>query len=204
MMDLGTDEEEDGSGDGDFDPMAFYRQQQQEMLQEASQHVQESQEEIQQAQHLAASLQQESPQEEETGMGRRRRRAAAQATQNLHMMSEDQEQIDRVVFDRPTATPGIGGGGRGRGRSRGRGRPPGTTAAVMAARRAAVPGYERDFETVRRGRPPRQVRSTEIQPEDESSLYFIIRNGKASLQQVVDDWIDSYKVGRKGKCQPER
>ena len=34
----------------------------------------------------------------------------------------------------------------------------------------------------------------ELQPEDESSLYYIIRNGKASLQQVVDDWIDNYKV----------
>lgn len=36
----------------------------------------------------------------------------------------------------------------------------------------------------------------DILPEDESSLYFIIRNGKASLQQVVDDWIDSYKADR--------
>merc|ERR1719471_2496933 len=33
-------------------------------------------------------------------------------------------------------------------------------------------------------------------PEDESSLYFIIRNGKASLQQVIDDWIDEYKADR--------
>lgn len=38
--------------------------------------------------------------------------------------------------------------------------------------------------------------TSEILPEDESSLYFIIRNGKASLQQVVDDWIDSYKADK--------
>ena len=39
-------------------------------------------------------------------------------------------------------------------------------------------------------------RIMDIEPEDESSLYFVIRNGKASLQQVVDDWIDEYKSER--------
>lgn len=38
-----------------YDPMALYKQQQQEMLLQATQHVQESQEEIQQAQQYAAS-----------------------------------------------------------------------------------------------------------------------------------------------------
>jgi cohesin complex subunit SA-1/2 len=32
--------------------------------------------------------------------------------------------------------------------------------------------------------------------EDENSLYYIIRQGKVSLQAVVDDWLESYKVNR--------
>lgn len=113
------------------------------------------------------------------------------------MMSDNADQIDQVVFDRPPAVPagGYRGGGRGRGSRGGRGRPAGTTAAVMAARRAAkgTTYVQHEYRGGRGG--GRQVRTTDIQPEDESSLYFIIRNGKASLQQVVDDWIDSYKVG---------
>ena len=45
-----------------------------------------------------------------------------------------------------------------------------------------------------RGRPKKSV--ADIPPEDEASLYFIIRNGKASLQTISDDWIDSYKADR--------
>ena len=33
-----------------------------------------------------------------------------------------------------------------------------------------------------------------LQAEDENSLYFIVRTGRASLQQTVDDWIEEYKV----------
>ncbi len=33
------------------------------------------------------------------------------------------------------------------------------------------------------------------QAEDEDSLYFIVRTGRVSLQQTVDDWIEEYKVG---------
>lgn len=32
------------------------------------------------------------------------------------------------------------------------------------------------------------------QAEDENSLYFIVRTGRSSLQQTVDDWIEEYKV----------
>ena len=32
------------------------------------------------------------------------------------------------------------------------------------------------------------------QAEDENQLYFIVRTGRASLQQTVDDWIEEYKV----------
>ena len=58
-MDAGPDDEGmDTSGEGQegeeqesaYDPMAYYKQQQQEMLLQATQHVQASQEEIQQAQ----------------------------------------------------------------------------------------------------------------------------------------------------------
>lgn len=99
------------------------------------------------------------------------------------------------AFDEPEAQrprPGgrpEAGAVRGRGRGRGRGRPAGTTAAVMATRRRHIPASE---SRPRMSRRP----ASEIVPEDESSLYFIIRNGKASLQQTVDDWIDSYKADR--------
>ena len=66
----------------------------------------------------------------------------------------------------------------------------------MAARRAAMGDMSPEEGGGRRGRPKKSV--ADIPPEDEASLYFIIRNGKASLQQVVDDWIDSYKADRYG------
>jgi hypothetical protein len=72
----------------------------------------------------------------------------------------------------------------------------------MRARRAALGDSpetpERHYVSRPRGGGVGSARkiaiANEFQPEDESSLYFIIKNGKASLQQVVDDWIDTYKV----------
>ena len=57
----------------------------------------------------------------------------------------------------------------------------------------------------RRGRPGRkQVTTTtttttapaEVLSEEDTDLYSTIRNGRASLPQVVDDWIDRYKDNR--------
>lgn len=45
-----------------------------------------------------------------------------------------------------------------------------------------------------RGRPPGRKNHVEGSGEDESSLYHIIKNCKASLTNIVDDWIESYKV----------
>lgn len=45
-----------------------------------------------------------------------------------------------------------------------------------------------------RGRPPGRKNHVETNIEDESSLYHIIKNSKASLTNIVDDWIESYKV----------
>ena len=95
--------------------------------------------------------------------------------------------------------------GRGRGRPRGggfggfgsrRGRPAGTTAAAMRKRRIDAGDLSPEDAGGRpgRGRPKKSV--ADIPPEDEASLYFIIRNGKASLQTISDDWIDSYKADR--------
>lgn len=176
-----------------YDPMAYYRQQQQEMLLQASEHVQASQQEIQQAQQIAQLQEQHTQSTSEEGGGRRRSRAAAaQAKQALSMLNDNDEDGPRYGSPAIAAAAASPMPTRGRGRGRGRGRPPGTTAAVMAARRRGVGDYDRPGR-----RPGRQVRTTDIVPEDESSLYFIIRNGKVSLQQVVDDWIDSYKVNNK-------
>lgn len=40
--------------------------------------------------------------------------------------------------------------------------------------------------------------NNETVSEDESSLYFILRNGRASIQATVDDWIETYKASRDG------
>ena len=168
-----------------YDPMAYYKQQQQEMLLQATQHVQASQMEIQEAQSQASLAQheQQMAQESSTGSGRRSRHAAAAAKAALSMLNETNQRLDDAVFERPTAPPAAApattrtrGAGRGRGGGRGRAR-------------AAT------FDSPAKRRPTGRAVS-ELQAEDESSLYFIIRNGKASLQQVVDDWIDNYKSDR--------
>ena len=196
----------DTSGEGDdesYDPMAFYKQQQQEMLLQATQHVQAAQEEIQQAQTQASM--QEEQESQPTNTGRRSRSAATAAKVALSSMNANERGIDDVVFERPTTVGQHVGTGRGRGRppgtggvrgrppgsggGRGRGRPPGSGSAMSYERADHEAGFPSP-----RGKLGR--RPIEVQAEDESSLYFIIRNGKASLQSVVDDWIDNYKSER--------
>ncbi|KAJ8896138.1 hypothetical protein PR048_001481 [Dryococelus australis] len=47
----------------------------------------------------------------------------------------------------------------------------------------------------------RPAKSTSEKPiEDENCLYFVVRQGKVSLQLIVDDWIESYKVNREEAC----
>lgn len=45
-----------------------------------------------------------------------------------------------------------------------------------------------------RGRPPGRKNHVEGPLEDDASLYQIIKHSKASLTNIVDDWIESYKV----------
>ncbi|KAJ8969946.1 hypothetical protein NQ317_012935 [Molorchus minor] len=50
-----------------------------------------------------------------------------------------------------------------------------------------------------RGRPPGRKNTVgEIihSHDDETSLYHIIKNSKASLANIVDEWIESYKINR--------
>ncbi|KAG7164936.1 cohesin subunit SA-3-like [Homarus americanus] len=77
---------------------------------------------------------------------------------------------------------------RGRGRGRGRGR----IATIKKIGDQIVGEPPR-----KRGRPGRKP-ITEVMAEDENSLYYIVRNGRAVLAQVVDDWIDAYKDNRDG------
>jgi len=194
-QDQDAEEEEEA-----FDPIAFYQQQRSEMLIDSAQHVQASQIEIQQAQLDAQQRDQMHQEPSHEGGGRRSRRAAAAASAALSMM--DMDEIGRTPARETSPTPSPARATRPRGARGGfssarggRGRPRGSTAAVMSRRRLerGDPSPE-DTGPIRRGRPKKAV--ADIMPEDESSLYFIIRNGKASLQQVVDDWIDSYKVDR--------
>nr|CAH0108959.1 unnamed protein product [Daphnia galeata] len=48
----------------------------------------------------------------------------------------------------------------------------------------------------RRGRPRKNPVMEHSSVEDESTLFCIIRNGKSSLQQIVDEWIEQYKADR--------
>lgn len=45
-----------------------------------------------------------------------------------------------------------------------------------------------------RGRPPGRKNHVEGGVDDDTSLYNIIKNSKASLTNIVDDWIENYKV----------
>ena len=76
----------DQSEDAEFDPMAFYQQQQQEMLLQASQHIQQAAPEIQEAQRRAQEADRE--EEGETVRGRRGRHAAQAAKAALSMMND--------------------------------------------------------------------------------------------------------------------
>ena len=118
-----------------------------------------------------------------------RKNLMLQAALSMYSEGERNETEARPV---PTASPMSSPSTRGRTRQRNisfagssrRGRPAGTTAAVMRARREAMGDLSpEDREPGRRGRPKKSV--ADITPEDESSLYFIIRNGKGIREFYV-------------------
>ncbi|XP_068205797.1 cohesin subunit SA-2 isoform X2 [Palaemon carinicauda] len=96
---------------------------------------------------------------------------------------DEDEQPEQPHEPIPRLTISIRGG-RGRGRGRGR------IATIKKIGDQYVGEQPR-----KRGRPGRKP-ITEMMAEDESSLYFIVKNGRIALAQVVDDWIDSYKDNR--------
>ncbi|XP_071445719.1 cohesin subunit SA-2 isoform X1 [Hetaerina americana] len=67
-------------------------------------------------------------------------------------------------------------------------------AVAVAAAAAACSSPDEPVKKRRQNKKP----VTESLSEDENSLCFVIRLGRASLQQVVDDWIESYKADRDG------
>ena len=163
--------------------------------------IQEAQSQASLAQSTREAQMEQQQQQEQSG-GRRSRHAAAAAKAALSMLNETDKRIDDVVFERPAppgpvgATPGAarGRGGRGGGRGRGGGgggRGRGAARRPAASAAAAASSYDSPAKRART-----TTRTSELQAEDETALYFIIRNGKASLQQVVDDWIDNYKADR--------
>ncbi|KAG8239434.1 hypothetical protein J437_LFUL019065, partial [Ladona fulva] len=81
---------------------------------------------------------------------------------------------------------------RSRGRGRGRG-------GISGLKRAALAPVA----SVLMGGPPKRRRPgrrpiTELQAEDENSLCYIIREQKATVQQVVEGWVQSYWLSRDG------
>ena len=132
---------------------------------------------------------------------------------------EDEQAGDDVVFQTPKApaprarqvraSPGVGGSGR-------RGRPPGSTKGPGTNKprggragggrgrpnRRDWGGDEEDEDEyerlIREAGAQRKGRASMPSAEDENSLYFIVRTGRASLQQTVDDWIEEYKVDKDG------
>ena len=230
-----------GEDDEAFDPMAFYRQQQQALLSQAAQHVEQSRDDITRAQEQADV--------QESGGKRPRRSAATAASMSLRYMSddntavenrilgnsktmetmidrereavEDEQAGDDVVFQtpkapaprKPRATPAsVGAGGGRRGRPPGSSKGPGTNRPRGGGGRAGGGrgrpakrdwGGDDDDEDeyerlIREAGAQRKGRAPAFAHEDENSLYFIVRTGRASLQQTVDDWIEEYKVDRDG------
>ncbi|CAB4059132.1 STAG1_2 [Lepeophtheirus salmonis] len=188
---LDTSGGDDGGDDDGFDPTEFYKKQQKEMLLKASLHVRASKLEIQEAQKEADqapryhSIPTTTTNSAVPEGGRRSRSAANAAKAAMSMMNET--DMDEVVFGnrrKDPATPAaviIPTARTPSSRARGRGRP---------RPRISSTSPEEILRVRKKGSKGRPV--TEI-TEDESSLYYIIRNTKASLQQVVDDWIDNYK-----------
>ncbi|XP_040580520.1 cohesin subunit SA-1 [Lepeophtheirus salmonis] len=188
---LDTSGGDDGGDDDGFDPTEFYKKQQKEMLLKASLHVRASKLEIQEAQKEADqapryhSIPSTTTNSAVPEGGRRSRSAANAAKAAMSMMNET--DMDEVVFGnrrKDPATPAaviIPTARTPSSRARGRGRP---------RPRISSTSPEEILRVRKKGSKGRPV--TEI-TEDESSLYYIIRNTKASLQQVVDDWIDNYK-----------
>lgn len=77
-----------------------------------------------------------------------------------------------------------------RGRGRPRGRPPGrkNNATLM---------HQQDHpQEVREHRERERYHEVQHVLEEDSSLYGVIRNSKASLTNIVDDWIENYKINR--------
>ncbi|KAG8222244.1 hypothetical protein J437_LFUL001442 [Ladona fulva] len=68
--------------------------------------------------------------------------------------------------------------------------------AAVAVAAAAAANNTMDEPVKKRRQNKKPV--TESLSEDENCLCFVIRQGRASLQQVVDDWIESYKANRDG------
>ena len=138
--------------------------------------------------------------------------------QDREMIADEQAGED-VVFQTPKAPaprakPRGGMAGRGDGAGR-RGRPPGSTRGPGTNRPRGGRGggrgrpAKRDWggdeededeyeELIRKAGAQRKGRPSMPTAEDENSLYFIVRTGRASLQQTVDDWIEEYKVDRDG------
>ncbi|XP_071443108.1 cohesin subunit SA-2-like isoform X2 [Hetaerina americana] len=81
---------------------------------------------------------------------------------------------------------------RGRGRGRGRGGLGGLKRTALAPVASVLMGGP-----PKRRRPGRRP-ITELQAEDENSLCYIIREQKASVQQVVEGWVQSYWLSRDG------
>ncbi|CAH0773701.1 unnamed protein product [Bemisia tabaci] len=99
-----------------------------------------------------------------------------------------------VQYEQPATPAALKGGRVTRARLRNAQNPqPSPVAAPAAApqKKVAVEGR-------RRGAAPRKqpVAPVEIEEEDDLSLYYAIRNGKAALATIVDDWIEEYKVNR--------
>ncbi|XP_077292414.1 stromal antigen isoform X2 [Arctopsyche grandis] len=66
---------------------------------------------------------------------------------------------------------------------------------------ASVPPQTPVVRKRRPGRPPNvnsivQQHTAATTGEDETSLYFILRNSKISLNTIIDDWIESYKSNK--------
>jgi len=211
------------SDDADADDTGFdmeeYHRQRQQMIEQASQHVEQTRQEIERAQEQADVI--------EAGR-RPRRSAASAASAAMSYLTETEGQNDRVFFGtrkmsanppedkddtfqaplppapRPKPKPApIPRAPRGRGGISGRGR--GRGGGMAAAKRKRDWGGDEDEEEEiyspsksARGRGTGRRAANMPQAEDENQLYFIVRTGRASLQQTVDDWIEEYKVDRDG------
>ncbi|XP_054277370.1 cohesin subunit SA-2 isoform X2 [Macrosteles quadrilineatus] len=161
-------------GNQQYEPANNYEQQQHHLYEQQQQY-----EVQQQQQQYEAQLQQQELQQEPV-------QPPPEPMQESHDMSFEAPP----QYEQPMTPLNLRGGRITRARLRNATQPNNPPPPPTPVRRQ--PAEERTTP----GRKGRKRSYAETINDEDSSLYLIVRNGRSSLQTIVDDWIEAYKINR--------